>query len=364
MAKKFNILVLDFTLRGGIERYVANMAEIFNAHEHKVVIYSLHKSLKAPLYAVPENVEVSYVTNIKMRRFFYKFSTVLACHRLLKNMKNLRSDTIIMSTSPIITIIMFFMNRSLLKNLIATEHSTYLAHGKVVRALRIFVYKHVLKVVAQTKDGVDNFKAQGVPCYKIPNPATDFKDLRQWKRRDSVARGDMQFNCLSIGRFEPVKQLDHFIQTARIVSESHPNISFTLIGSGSQEAYLRKKIIDADVSHVFRMIPPTTKVNDYYALADLYVITSSSEAFPMTALEALSFGVPVVSYNGLVGPSEIVKTKFNGFLVAQNDPTAMAKKVIEIYEEKQFFENMRSNALISSRPYSPVEIYKQWLEII
>lgn len=361
MTNNLHFIVLDYTLKGGIERYVANMCDILSGEVQKIYIHSLHRSNQNPFYQTPSNVEINYVTNLVFGKY-YKFSTLWACWKLSRVVKLSSADHIVISTSPIIVIFLTFVRRSILKYIIATEHSSYEAHGKFIRALRIYSYKKIYRVVTQTVNGVENFSRKKIICTKIPNPVTIFNDKRQW--RENFKYDDYIFNCLTVGRFEDVKQLDHFIEAAKIVYIKHPNIRYNIVGSGPKEFHLKKLIEDTGISKVLKILPSTPRVNELYGAADVYIITSSSEAFPMTALEALSYGVPLISYDKLIGPREIISNGVNGYLVNQNEPKAIAQKIIDLYNNKLMYKEMRRNALLSSQKYSPGEILKLWSKLI
>lgn len=363
MNKSISFITLDLTLRGGIERFVANMSEIFANQDIEVSIYSLHKSHDQSLYKISKKVKIIYLSDFKYYPRLYKFTSILSCIKLLFILSKNKNHQIFISTFPIITIILAFLKKSFLSNVIASEHSTYLAHNKIVRTLRLWAYKYVLCVVTQTNDGMEKFSDAGIRCRIIPNPATDFNDLRQWSFDDQVLNLD-SFRCLSVARFEEVKQLDHYIEVARIVHKAIPEARFTLIGSGPLELKLRQLIEKYRLSDVFEILPPTPDVNKYYASSHVYLITSSSEAFPMTLIEALSFGLPVISYDGLVGPIEIIQNGCNGYLCQQNNPQAIAKHIHELYLNQHVRKEMRRKALDSSFLFSPNKILEKWADIL
>ena len=84
----------------------------------------------------------------------------------------------------------------------------------------------------------------------------------------------------------------------------------------------------------------------------------------MTVIEALSYGVPVFSYDGLVGPKEIIANGVNGFLCRQDSPIAIADKLIDYYRFPENFYDMRACALRSAKTFHETEIFKLWLSII
>lgn len=361
--KEVKFLVLDITLKGGIERFVANMAMLLLQHGYPVTIYSFHRTNSEPLYALPINVKIVYLTEIAFRTHFYKWSTLWSCIRFVSMQRRFCTPFVAISTNPITTIFLWLFGNKLLNQTIASEHSTYLAHSGWIRALRLWAYQHVKCVVTQTFDGLQHFRVAGLPVVQIPNSSTDFSDRCQWAL-GSAANKEGVFTCLSIARFESVKQLSHYVEAARIVHDECPSIRFELVGAGLLEQELREQVARCHLEHVFYFRAPTANVGEYYRKAHVYIISSQSEAFPMTMIEALSFGVPVLSYNKLVGPKEIIKNGYNGYLCEQDQPSALAEKIIGLYRDTSTLARLTKNAFSSSMVFHPERVAYQWLAIL
>ena len=77
--KEIKFFVLDITLKGGIERFVANMAALFSGQGFRVTIYSFHRTYGRPLYALPREVEIVYLSTYTFRSGLYKAITLLYC---------------------------------------------------------------------------------------------------------------------------------------------------------------------------------------------------------------------------------------------------------------------------------------------
>ncbi len=363
MVKSIYFLVLDFTLRGGVERYVSNMAYILVNKNYNVKIYSFHKSFDSPLYNLPKNINIIYLTKIPFKPFLYKIVTLICCFKLIFINKNKLPNIIYISTSPIIVIFLGIFNPSILKYVIATEHSTYNAHNAFVRKLRVWAYRKILKVVTQTTNGLINFQKNNISCELIQNPVTDFQDNNQWKKIKKDINSNY-FTCLTVARFDKVKQLDHIVEIANLLKNLMPNIRFIIVGSGNTENELKSLAKNYNLGNIIEFHKPSKNINDYYLKADLFLITSSSEAFPMTILEALSYGVPVISYDKLVGPNEMIINGYNGYLIEQNNIEKFSIKILEYYNDKKIHEIVERNAIESCKKFSSEQIFQKWRKIL
>ena len=356
------ILLPDITLKGGLERFVVNLSELLSGYGCDITILSFFKSNSSVMYKLPDRVTVKYLTNFSFNFRTYKFLILLGFFRLFRARKDFCKELIWISTSPIIGIFFSIFFNKYNKKLIASEHSTYSSHGPIVRFLRSWRYKKIKCVVTQTKDGVESFRKVGVSATKIPNSVTIFEDPQQWINHLGVVED--KFLCLSVARFEEVKQLDHLVEIAKIVCSKQPAVKFLLVGGGQCETYITELISRYDLCSSFSIIQPTNNVSEYYKQASLYLVTSKSEAFPMTVLEALSYGVPVVSYGDLVGPREIITDQKNGWLTPQNEPEEMARAIIDAFSNRVLLSKLSDSAIITARAYHPAEIGALWMDLL
>ena len=169
------ILVLDLTLKGGIERFVANLANGFCDLGYQVTINSLLKSNPLPMYDINENVKINYVTKYRFSSLTYKFLTFWALLKFAL-LAQWRLNHVCIITHPIVTIYLWLLRFDMQK-VVTSEHSAYFAHGRLVRALRLYAYRHVNQVVCQTISGANDFLEDGISSTVIPNATTNFLTL-------------------------------------------------------------------------------------------------------------------------------------------------------------------------------------------
>ena len=87
------------------------------------------------------------------------------------------------------------------------------------------------------------------------------------------------------------------------------------------------------------------------------------EGWGLVLGEAMSFGVPCVSYDCPYGPSEIIHNGEDGFITRYNDPDDMAEKIIMLIENEELRKSMGQKARQNIKRYSAEVVMPQWEEL-
>jgi len=95
-------------------------------------------------------------------------------------------------------------------------------------------------------------------------------------------------------------------------------------------------------SKQFIMTGPRPDTHNYYPAMDIKLISSRYEGVAVTALEAMSAGLPVVSTN--VGGMADVVSRTTGVLVPPSDPAALADATLKLIDNKELRQNLGNEA--------------------
>jgi glycosyltransferase involved in cell wall biosynthesis len=90
---------------------------------------------------------------------------------------------------------------------------------------------------------------------------------------------------------------------------------------------------------------------------DVYVLPSYFEGLPISILEAMSYGKPVISTN-VGGIPEIVKPGFNGWLFQPGDHAALSSIIKEAMDNKELLKQYGNNSLSISKKYTPESVFQ------
>ena len=140
--------------------------------------------------------------------------------------------------------------------------------------------------------------------------------------------------------------------------ENDIDFKWKIIGENSELLY-KNKFIKSNL-HLFEIIGnienfdeeffPHTDLINHYKSSDIYLNLSRIESFGITFIEALACKVPIISFTGK-GADEIIKDKFNGFLIESNNITDFINKIYQIKQNKMIINNMQNNCLESIRKF-------------
>ncbi len=146
---------------------------------------------------------------------------------------------------------------------------------------------------------------------------------------------------LFLGRLTIQKGPDYFISMAQKVLEYRPDITFVVAGSGDMQGELIDRVVQSGLSDdiLFTGRLNRDEVNKMYDLADLFVLTSVSEPFGMTPLEAMCHGTPVI-ISKQSGVSEVVT---HALKVDFWDVNELVNKVISVLDHCELKDELANN---------------------
>ena len=117
------------------------------------------------------------------------------------------------------------------------------------------------------------------------------------------------------GRLAPVKQYHHLIRAFAKVVALHPEWKLRIYGAGQTKPRLQALISALGLYNHVLLMGRSATVDREYAKASLTAMSSSFEGLPMTLIEAMSAGVPAVSYDCPHGPRAVITDGHDGLLV-------------------------------------------------
>jgi glycosyltransferase involved in cell wall biosynthesis len=152
----------------------------------------------------------------------------------------------------------------------------------------------------------------------------ELPELRSFKRSGPMVVG-------SAGRLFAVKDFPLMIAAARIAVNRKAGLRFEIAGEGPERAHLEELIAACGVGDHFALLGHVADMQRFYSGLDVYMNTSIHEGIPMSILEAMAHGVPVIAPH-VGGIVEIIDDGVDGFLVSGRKPQDFAERCIRLQD--------------------------------
>ncbi|UCC75620.1 MAG: glycosyltransferase [Anaerolineales bacterium] len=132
---------------------------------------------------------------------------------------------------------------------------------------------------------------------------------------------------LHVGRFSPQKNHRLLIQAFAVASEELPGMQLWLVGDGHLRVPTEELVSSCRMQRRILFLGERTDVPALLSESDMFVLSSDYEGVPLSVLEAMAAGRPVVSTN-VGGIPEIVDHGVTGLLVPPGEPQALAQAIL------------------------------------
>lgn len=234
--------------------------------------------------------------------------------------------------------------------------------GRLWHALRRTLYGRLGAMVALTAECArwieEHTSATGVTV--IPNAIA-------WPLPENPPRLDPLALCplprrllLAVGRLDGVKHFDALIEAFAPLATPFPDWDLVILGEGPERAHLVAMVARLGLAQRVLLPGLAGNVGQWYARADLFVLTSLSEGFPNALAEALAHGVPAVSVDCNTGPRDIVRHGIDGLLVPVNDAGALTAALARVMGDASLRRQMAACASDARHRFSLEKIGQMW----
>jgi GalNAc-alpha-(1->4)-GalNAc-alpha-(1->3)-diNAcBac-PP-undecaprenol alpha-1,4-N-acetyl-D-galactosaminyltransferase len=204
---------------------------------------------------------------------------------------------------------------------IVSEHiyPAFTDANKIWQFLMKWTYRYADRVTLLTQNALPFYPAAwGYRSIVIPNPVlTPAPDV-------STAQLLSTPSIIAMGRLHPQKGFDLLLAAFAQIQAKYPDWHLTILGEGAMRQELEQ--LRAQLGSIDRVhLPGAVKnVNAYLRQADLFVLPSRFEGFPMAVCEAMACGLPVLATDCRSGPRDIIRDGIDGMLVPVENVDALA----------------------------------------
>lgn len=164
---------------------------------------------------------------------------------------------------------------------------------------------------------------------------------------------------VSIGRLDQQKNHKDLIKAWKFVVQKHPDWHLDIFGDGCLYDELLKEIANNILRNI-TINPSTTNVVEEYLRSDFFVFPSKYEGFGLVLIEAMTCGLPCVSFDCPFGPADIIRDKEDGLLVENGNVEALVDAMNWMIEHEEERKEMGRKAKENVKRFNPDAVMAQW----
>ena len=170
---------------------------------------------------------------------------------------------------------------------------------------------------------------------------------------------------IAVGRLDYQKGFDRLIDAWGIVQKDGRFADWRLdiFGQGEWREMLQARIERLGIENSVRLNSPVKDIDNEYNHSSFLVMSSHYEGFPMVMVEAMSLGLPVVTFDYKCGPKDIIDHGKNGILVKEGDIQGLADAMMSLMASPGTLAGMASEAKKVTEKYSEDKVMGMWVRL-
>ncbi len=182
--------------------------------------------------------------------------------------------------------------------------------------------------------------------------------------RDVSEYDSSSHRLLTAGRFSHEKGYDLLVQVAESLAEKDLEWEWDIYGEGDMFAGIRERIEERGLADRVHLLGLADRMSRCYGGHAMYVMTSYREGLPLTLIEAKANHLPIVSFDIVSGPREIVSHGENGVLIPPYDTEEMAEAIAGLLRSGERRKAMSEKSREGVERFDKERILGQWQELI
>lgn len=332
---------------GGMERVMSEIINYIAKNKNCECHLILYGKSREIFYEIPQNTVIIHRPNFNFNDSHRTFSTLKTMLYIRKTVKKIQPFSVLSFGE--------LWNSLVLLSLFSLKFPVYISDrcqpDKTFRffheTLRKMLYPKAAKVIAQTEIAAKIYekKFKLKSCIVIGNPIKILPEIEKRKRENTV---------ISVGRLINTKHFDRLIKIFGRIN--FDNWKLIIVGGDAlkqnNSISLQNQIKEMGMQDKIILTGTQKNVEEYLLSAKIFAFTSSSEGFPNAIGEAMSAGLPVVAYDCIAGPSEMIEDGKNGFLIPLFDDKMFEEKLRYLMTHEEEAKKMGEYARESIKRFS------------
>lgn len=171
--------------------------------------------------------------------------------------------------------------------------------------------------------------------------------------------------CLMVGRVDEDKNQELIIDAFYEIKNKYGlDKKFLVVGDGPKMSLLKEKVKNLDLEDTVFFMGTRSDVGNFYKAAKIYTHAAPVEGFGMVYVEAMSFGLPVITTDAIPGAREIFGNSEYGIITPNGNPYQMAKAIVELYNDDLLYESLSRNGKARCDLFNSERIKNQLIDYL
>jgi GalNAc-alpha-(1->4)-GalNAc-alpha-(1->3)-diNAcBac-PP-undecaprenol alpha-1,4-N-acetyl-D-galactosaminyltransferase len=343
---------------GGMERVMSELATYFCSKEKFEVHLVLYGLTREVFYNIPDNLIV-HKPSFEFDNSKRTWNTLKTLWFLRHKIKKIHPDTVLSLGE--------LWNNFVLLATLGLNYPVFVSDrcqpdkslGSFQDELRNWLYPKTHGVICQTEVAkrIYGKMFHHANIGVIGNPIREIVSDTTIKKENIV---------LSVGRLITTKHHDELI---RIFSKiDAPDWKLIIVGDDALKQKNKEKleqlIDDLGIEGRVELTGKRMDVESFYNRAKIFAFTSSSEGFPNVVGEAMSAGLPVIAYDCVAGPSDLIDDEQTGYLIKLHDTLSFKKGLEELIKDEELRDAFGKQGKLKIQNFSVQHIAQEFEKFI
>ncbi|WP_299554764.1 glycosyltransferase family 4 protein [Seonamhaeicola sp.] len=331
---------------------------ITSEQRNREVCYPLSKKVSHIDLDVGYKEDVSYFKWVNLTKFPKHYKA------LKKAIKEFNPDAIFLISLSWIRLVLPFLTKKPTYNEYHTSYYGFhlkLQSKSFVGKLKKKLWDLVINVVENYYTNIVFLNSEELNFYKRKNGVIipNF-----FERVDFIEKTEKKKQIISLGRMSYQKGYDLLIKAWAKIDNKIEGWTLQVYGDGENKEALLKELNSYNFKNKMYLNDAIPDVNIKLAESEFYVMSSRFETFPMVLLEALSHGLPIVSFDCPTGPRSIMIENEDGILAKPDDVEDLAKKMLLLITDEELRGSMSKKAIVNINRFKPEYVMDLWDKLI